>query len=89
MACRKETILREAIRKWFLDNPILPKTRLVFDVEFEATVPLRVRRSGRDNPQTGVRYSMIKWYPKICAYDRKGWHPTPYGNSTENGAISM
>src|SRR5439155_21103487 len=29
-------------------------------------------------PQTGVRYSMSQWYPKMCEYDYKGWHPTPY-----------
>lgn len=21
---------------------------------------------------------MSQWYPKICAYDEDGWHPTPY-----------
>lgn len=59
-------------------KPVLPKATVVFDMEFEAQVPLQVRRSGRDNPQTGVRYSMSQWYPKICAYDENGWHPTPY-----------
>jgi hypothetical protein len=47
-------------------------------MEFEAQVPLQVRRSGRDNPTTKVRYSMSQWYPKICEYDYEGWHPTPY-----------
>ena len=47
-------------------------------MEFEAQVPLQVRRSGRDNPTTRVRYSMSQWYPKICEYDYEGWHPTPY-----------
>jgi len=50
----------------------------VFDMEFEAQVPLQIRRSGRDNPNTGVRYSMSQWYPKMCEYDYEGWHPTPY-----------
>ena len=45
---------------------------------FEAQVPLQVRRSGRDNPTTKVRYSMSQWYPKLCEYDYEGWHPTPY-----------
>ncbi len=61
-----------------LSKPILPRTTVVFDMEFEAQVPLQIRRSGRDNPQTGVRYSMSQWYPKICEYDYEGWHPTPY-----------
>ena len=74
----QKTILHETILEVVLDKPILPKTKVVFDMEFEAQVPLQVRRSGRDNPQTGVRYSMSQWYPKICAYDKEGWHPTPY-----------
>src|SRR5580698_6046377 len=61
-----------------LTKPILPKTSVTFQMQFEAQVPLQVRRSGRDNPQTGVRYSMSQWYPKMCEYDYEGWHPTPY-----------
>ena len=33
-------------------KPILPKTKVIFEMEFEAQVPLQVRRSGRDNPGT-------------------------------------
>ena len=68
----------ETILEVKLTKPILPKTTVVFDMDFEAQVPLQVRRSGRDNPQTGVRYSMSQWYPKLCEYDYEGWHPTPY-----------
>lgn len=68
----------ETILEVKLTSPILPNTSVVFDLEFEAQVPLQVRRSGRDNPNTGVRYSMSQWYPKICEYDEEGWHPTPY-----------
>ncbi len=68
----------ETILEVKLSKPILPKSTVVFEMEFEAQVPLQVRRSGRDNPQTGVRYSMSQWYPKLCEYDYEGWHPTPY-----------
>ncbi|MDP4262157.1 MAG: M1 family metallopeptidase [Bacteroidota bacterium] len=68
----------ETILEVKLDKPILPKSKVVFDMEFEAQVPLQVRRSGRDNPTTKVRYSMSQWYPKLCEYDYEGWHPTPY-----------
>jgi hypothetical protein len=68
----------ETILKVRLSKPILPKTSATFQLQFEAQVPLQVRRSGRDNPQTGVRYSMSQWYPKMCEYDYEGWHPTPY-----------
>jgi hypothetical protein len=70
--------VQETILEVKLDKPILPKTRVVFDMQFEAQVPLQVRRSGRDNPTSKVRYSMSQWYPKICEYDYEGWHPTPY-----------
>ncbi len=68
----------ETILEVNLTKAIAPKTTVVFDMEFEAQVPLQVRRSGRDNPLTGVRYSMSQWYPKLCEYDYEGWHPTPY-----------
>lgn len=68
-----ETILMVPLTK-----AILPGQKVVFDMEFEAQVPLQIRRSGRDNPTTKVRYSMAQWYPRICAYDKEGWHPTPY-----------
>ena len=68
----------ETILEVKLDKPIPPKSKVVFDMEFEAQVPLQIRRSGRDNPTSKVRYSMSQWYPKLCEYDYEGWHPTPY-----------
>lgn len=60
-----------------LDQPILPGEQSVFDMVFEAQVPLQIRRTGRDNLE-GIRYSMSQWFPKISEYDERGWHPTPY-----------
>jgi len=68
----------ETILQVKLSKPILPHTTVVLDMEFEAQVPLQVRRSGRDSRLTGVRLSMSQWYPKICEYDVDGWHPSPY-----------
>ena len=68
----------ETILEVNLTKPILPKSKVVLDMEFEAQVPLQVRRSGRDNPTTGVRYSMSQWYPKLCEYDSDGWNPNQY-----------
>jgi hypothetical protein len=67
----------ETVLKVMLDKPILPKNKVVFDTEFEAQVPVQIRRSGRDNAE-GVRFSMSQWYPKMSEYDHEGWHPTPY-----------
>lgn len=67
----------ETILEVELANPILPNTSVVFDMEFEARVPVQIRRSGRDNAE-GIAYSMAQWYPKMCAYDYQGWHANPY-----------
>jgi hypothetical protein len=75
-ASQKFTV-HETILEVILTRPILPKSKAVFDMEFETQVPLQVRRSGRD-AANGVRYSMSQWYPKLCEYDNDGWHPTPY-----------
>lgn len=70
--------VQETILIVTLSKPIAAGQKVIFDMDFEAQVPLQIRRSGRDNPNTGVRYSMSQWYPKICAYDKDGWHATPY-----------
>jgi hypothetical protein len=67
----------ETILEVVLDRPILPKSKVTFDVSFEAQVPLQVRRSGRDNTEK-VRYSMSQWYPKMVEYDYQGWNANPY-----------
>ena len=69
--------VQETILEVRLTRPILPKAKVVFDMEFETQVPVQIRRSGRD-AANGVRYSMSQWYPKLCEYDQDGWHPTPY-----------
>jgi hypothetical protein len=68
----------ETILEVVLDRPILPKSKVTFDMDWEGQVPEQVRRAGRDNPTTGVRYTMTQWYPKMAEYDYEGWHPTPY-----------
>jgi hypothetical protein len=60
-----------------LTKDILPKSKVTFDLVFEAQVPIQIRRSGRDNAE-GVRYSMSQWYPKLCEYDYEGWHTEQY-----------
>ena len=60
-----------------LDAPILPRSTVVFDMAWDAQVPVQIRRSGRDSRE-GVEYSMTQWYPKLCEYDEQGWHANPY-----------
>jgi len=67
----------ETILEVKLNQPIRPNSVDTFVMEFEAQVPLQIRRSGRDNAE-GVRLSMTQWYPKMCNFDEQGWHANPY-----------
>ncbi len=60
-----------------LAKPLVPKSKAVFELKFEAQVPLQIRRSGRDNKE-GIAYSMTQWYPKMAEYDYQGWHAYQY-----------
>ncbi len=67
-----------SIVKFDLSNqPIYPNQTAKLSFDWNGQVPIQIRRSGRDNAE-GVDYSMAQWYPKICAYDKNGWHPNPY-----------
>jgi hypothetical protein len=67
----------ETILEVTLDKPILPKSSVTFEMNWDAQVPQQIRRSGRYNRE-GVAYSMAQWYPKLCEYDYQGWHANPY-----------
>ena len=69
--------VKETIMQVFLSKHVLPGQTIIIDLDFEAQIPLQIRRSGRD-AANGVQYSMTQWYPKICEYDIDGWHPNPY-----------
>ncbi|GGD80397.1 M1 family metallopeptidase [Planktosalinus lacus] len=60
-----------------LSTPILPGEKATFTMDFDAQVPLQIRRSGRNNEE-GVALSMSQWYPKLAEYDFEGWHADPY-----------
>jgi hypothetical protein len=60
-----------------LHQPIQPGEQVTFEMEFDAQVPVQIRRSGRNNKE-GVALSMAQWYPKMAEYDFEGWHADPY-----------
>ena len=60
-----------------LSKPIEPGETTLLEMEFNAQVPVQIRRSGRDNGE-GISYSMCQWYPKLAEYDYQGWHANPY-----------
>lgn len=65
------------ILKVVLNEPIKPGDKATFEMEFEAQVPLQIRRNGRNNRE-GVALSMAQWYPKLAEYDDEGWHISQY-----------
>ncbi len=60
-----------------LNSPIKPGESVTFEMDFDAQVPVQIRRSGR-NSKEGVALSMAQWYPKLAEYDFEGWHTPPY-----------
>ena len=67
----------QTILEVILAKPLLPKTKTILDLKFDAQVPLQIRRSGRDNRE-GIAYSMTQWFPKMAEYDFQGWHADQY-----------
>ncbi len=74
---QQNLIEHETILEVQLAKPILPRSKTILVMDFNTQVPLQIRRSGYD-AANGVQFSMSQWYPKICEYDREGWHPSPY-----------
>ena len=60
-----------------LNSPIKPGESVTFEMDFDAQVPVQIRRSGR-NSKESVALSMAQWYPKLAEYDFEGWHTPPY-----------
>lgn len=60
-----------------LSKPIFPGQSSFLNMDWEAQVPVQIRRSGRNNAE-GIAYSMSQWYPKLAEYDFEGWHADPY-----------
>ena len=60
-----------------LAKPILPGATITFSMEFNAQIPIVIRRTGHDNKED-IDYTMSQWYPKMAEYDEEGWHPDQY-----------
>ena len=60
-----------------LNKPIQPGQKSTFKMEWDAQVPLQIRRSGWNNAE-GVEFSMSQWYPKMAEFDVRGWNPNEY-----------
>lgn len=69
--------VQETIMKVHLVTPIKPNTSTTFTMEWDANIPMEIRRSGR-NSSEGIDMTMTQWYPKIAEYDYNGWATFDY-----------
>ena len=60
-----------------LNESIKSGESVTLEMNFDAQVPVQIRRSGR-NSKEEVALSMSQWYPKLAEYDFQGWHTPPY-----------
>jgi Peptidase family M1 domain len=74
---KQQLIFHETVVEVVLDKAIAAKSVTKILVDFEAKVPVQIRRSGRNNID-GVMFSMSQWYPKMVEYDYQGWNANPY-----------
>ncbi|MDO4224266.1 MAG: M1 family metallopeptidase [Bergeyella zoohelcum] len=69
--------IQETIMKVELAEPIKPNSTTTFSMEWDAVIPMQIRRAGRQNRE-GIEMTMTQWYPKIAEYDYEGWHTFDY-----------
>ena len=70
-----------------LNLPLMPSSRTVFEMEWQAQIPVIIRRAGRQNKE-GIELSMAQWYPKLAEYDALGWQIDQYIAREFHGVFS-
>lgn len=69
--------IQGTIMKVELAEPIKPNSTTSFTMEWDANIPMQIRRAGRNNRE-GIDLTMTQWYPKIAEYDYDGWASFDY-----------
>ncbi len=69
--------IQETIMKVYLNRPLSPNSSTQISMEWDANIPMQIRRSGRNNNE-GIDMTMTQWYPKIAEYDYDGWATFDY-----------
>ena len=69
--------IQGTIMKVYLADVIKPNSSTTFTMEWDAVIPMQIRRSGRNNRE-GIDMTMTQWYPKIAEYDYDGWAAFDY-----------
>lgn len=69
--------IQGTIMKVELAQSIKPNSTTTFEMEWDANIPMQIRRAGRNNRE-GIDMTMTQWYPKIAEYDYDGWAAFDY-----------
>ena len=69
--------IQETVMKVYLNSPIKPNSKTTFTMEWDAVIPMQIRRAGRNNRE-GIDMTVTQWYPKIAEYDYDGWATFDY-----------
>ncbi|HAT3992590.1 TPA: M1 family metallopeptidase [Elizabethkingia anophelis] len=69
--------IQETVMKVILNEPLKPNSTTSLSMEWDANIPMQIRRAGRNNSE-GVDMTMTQWYPKISEYDYDGWAAFDY-----------
>jgi hypothetical protein len=67
----------ESIGQLKLGKPLNAGEKIEIKLDFNAVIPKTLNRAGKNNT-AGTDYTFTQWYPKICRYDKQGWHTDPY-----------
>lgn len=69
--------IQETVMKVYLNTPVKPNSSTTFVMEWDAVIPMQIRRAGRNNRE-GVDMTITQWFPKIAEYDYDGWATFDY-----------
>jgi hypothetical protein len=69
--------VEESIAQVKLNETIKAGASATIEIEFESLIPTCINRAGRNNT-AGTDFTFTQWYPKICRYDKQGWHTDQY-----------
>lgn len=69
--------IQGTVMKVYLADAIKSNASTTFTMEWDAVIPMQIRRSGRNNRE-GIDMTMSQWYPKIAEYDYDGWAAFDY-----------
>ena len=67
----------ESIGQIKLKEPLQPGENLEISMNFNSIIPKTLNRCGKNNT-AGTDFTFTQWYPKVCRYDKQGWHTDPY-----------